>query len=825
MIERVAGLLRVLLVLALFACASTWAQRAAQPRVAMVIANGAYQNPKDRLAGPQRDADMVTEALKKVGFEVMPEHDLTKAQLHAALLKFRNAVRDSGPTTIAFFYYAGHGGALAQGTGSANYIFPVDTRSVANANPETEGESVRGFTELLSGMDARPAVALVFDACRTVEQAKGAAGTGAASTLTYAAPDDPPRGHLYAFSAKAGQSASDNSAYALALSEAIKTPGLTLDQVFEQTRIVVTEKNKNQDPMFRSNIGKGVCLSSCAGASIGDALNVLKKAMELRSTGDLGQVAAAGDLVREGKSLSGLDLQGMMFQGVKIEGAVMTDVDAKVANFEQGQLDRADLSRSTFAFARMKGASLAGGTALQSHFYFVEGDDGSYAGLKGQQSNWIGASLKKANFKDAMLQGASFMFADLRNADFRGADLRGTFFIGALLAGAKFDGAQVVNTDLSGAFASVNQFSARQQEGLCGTLASERSWFGLRLRRFDDAAPSGKYREIVSTGVQLRSGMRFLEPCKPRSLVADGSPPIFQGRGEELAERFTLDFTPNVMDTAGRENYLRQRLASAVQVLGEAWKAQAPIVIPGKRYKDLLSELERAVANPQLLSPAKLDQDALFLYQVRFHPETVIDETWRMEAESALALGQVAEANAKFSGRLLWSKFFPPWANATELAPAHIEVFKRWTANRARQFPTRIPVDLNSPGIAGKLSNMQNAESDSTHTPQLVVYPLAEFSTPAGIKDIESNYGVTLVDPTAVMVLNGIALRSRKSPATSAVAIPRRLAAVVRKQAKVAGVVDVRGIEVMGRSDRPLRVIQGDVTDMQIRLSDGTTVQ
>src|SRR5262245_43583772 len=77
----------------------------ADKRVALVIGNSSYQNTP-ALANPDHDAEDMTAALKRVGFEVIFERDLDKRGMEQALARFARAALDSD---AALFYYAGHG--------------------------------------------------------------------------------------------------------------------------------------------------------------------------------------------------------------------------------------------------------------------------------------------------------------------------------------------------------------------------------------------------------------------------------------------------------------------------------------------------------------------------------------------------------------------------------------------------------------------------------------------------------------------------------------------------------------------------------------------
>ncbi len=94
--------------------------RAAEPRVALVIGNGAYRSVPE-LDNSRNDADDISEQLKRVGFAVIDGRDLDRSAMYAALGRF--AQRVSG-TDAGLVYYSGHGMQI----NGQNYLVPVDLK-------------------------------------------------------------------------------------------------------------------------------------------------------------------------------------------------------------------------------------------------------------------------------------------------------------------------------------------------------------------------------------------------------------------------------------------------------------------------------------------------------------------------------------------------------------------------------------------------------------------------------------------------------------------------------------------------------------------------
>jgi uncharacterized caspase-like protein len=253
--------------------AATIAEPGSPDRIAFVVSNSVYANPKDALPGALRDARLIQATLedKRLGFHVTFVRNTSKQQLEQAIRNFKAALERAGPTAVGFFYYAGHGGTDA--AGSDNYLIPTDVDNVFAADLPTRAVSLRKMNELLAQVDRKPAVVVVIDACRTPPAAPAAGagrGRGAASgaTLKLVPPDEPKAGFLLALSASTMTGAPDNGPYASTLASKLLAEGLTIEQVFEQVRHEVSKSTRlAQIPVERSKTVDQVCLVSCGAAA------------------------------------------------------------------------------------------------------------------------------------------------------------------------------------------------------------------------------------------------------------------------------------------------------------------------------------------------------------------------------------------------------------------------------------------------------------------------------------------------------------------------------------------------------------------------------
>ncbi len=102
----------------------------AEKRVALVIGNSAYQHTP-KLTNPRNDANDVSGALRKYGFQVIEGFDLDRASFDRKVRDFANALQG---TTAGVFFYAGHGLQVA----GQNYLVPIDAQLTTPAALEFE---------------------------------------------------------------------------------------------------------------------------------------------------------------------------------------------------------------------------------------------------------------------------------------------------------------------------------------------------------------------------------------------------------------------------------------------------------------------------------------------------------------------------------------------------------------------------------------------------------------------------------------------------------------------------------------------------------------
>src|ERR1700722_4041008 len=127
----------------------------AEKRVALVIGNGAYKNAQ-MLPNPRNDAQDVSAALKREGFDTIVGLDLDKSGMEDATIAFARAAHDAD---VAIFYYSGHAMQFA----GINYLMPVD----AQLTDEADLRRMMRVDDIAADLQqARNLRILVLDSCR-----------------------------------------------------------------------------------------------------------------------------------------------------------------------------------------------------------------------------------------------------------------------------------------------------------------------------------------------------------------------------------------------------------------------------------------------------------------------------------------------------------------------------------------------------------------------------------------------------------------------------------------------------------------------------------
>jgi len=225
-----------LLLAALLAAGGACGAFAAEKRIALVVGEAAYRGRP--LPTTANDAGLIAQTLQAAGFDVSGARDLDEEGLRSALRDFVEKASAAGPDTAALIYFAGVGLQLE----GENYLLPVNAPIGRDDDIALHAPRLSDYLKPLSALGLKAAV-VVVDGGR--ESPFPLAGQPIAGGLALY---EPGPGLLLAYNAAPGTIARDGAGpygpYAQALAEMIRAGGLSLAQVFEQTRLRVGETTK-----------------------------------------------------------------------------------------------------------------------------------------------------------------------------------------------------------------------------------------------------------------------------------------------------------------------------------------------------------------------------------------------------------------------------------------------------------------------------------------------------------------------------------------------------------------------------------------------------
>ena len=202
-------------------------------RVALVVGNSAYA-AIGTLPNPGNDADDMTAALRRLGFDVTPVRDADRAGLNEAL---RGFTRESAGADVALVFYAGHGLEVD----GVNYLVPVDARLERDSDVRFETVALDDVLAATAGASLR---VVILDACRNNPLVRSMQRTGASRSVSrgsFGELNEALLGDetLVAYAAAAGTTAADgtdrNSPYTSALLAYLEQP-LELSALFRRVR-------------------------------------------------------------------------------------------------------------------------------------------------------------------------------------------------------------------------------------------------------------------------------------------------------------------------------------------------------------------------------------------------------------------------------------------------------------------------------------------------------------------------------------------------------------------------------------------------------------
>lgn len=238
--------------LVVFGLIAAPSEGSAQPRVALVIGNGNYQNVS-ALPNPINDANDISASLKRLGFDVKTLVNAKFDDMRRALIDFGRQARGA---EIAIIFFAGHGMEI----GGENWLIPVDAQLTTDLDVSNETIGLQSLTRAVSNTTKLGLV--ILDACRNNPFLPKMQRTNLTRAVDRGlARIEPNDNVLVAYSARDGTTAKDgsgrNSPFTSSLLKNIETPGLDVRFLFASVRDdVMAATKREQQPFVYGSLSK-----------------------------------------------------------------------------------------------------------------------------------------------------------------------------------------------------------------------------------------------------------------------------------------------------------------------------------------------------------------------------------------------------------------------------------------------------------------------------------------------------------------------------------------------------------------------------------------
>lgn len=214
-----------------------------EARYALVIGNNDYQHAPS-LRNAVNDATDLGAVLQQIGFNVQVVTNADHRAMEQAIDRF---VASLTPGSVGLFQFSGHGMQIDQ----ENYLIPVDFELKDEASVRYDAYPASKVHDRVARSGVRLNI-IVLDACRNNGFATSRSGSAGLAAMNAA------RGSFIAFSTAPGSTASDNprgrnGLFTSYLLEALRKPGLKLDEVFNEVRQSVYQASENKQLAWTSS--------------------------------------------------------------------------------------------------------------------------------------------------------------------------------------------------------------------------------------------------------------------------------------------------------------------------------------------------------------------------------------------------------------------------------------------------------------------------------------------------------------------------------------------------------------------------------------------
>lgn len=220
----------------------------AEPRIALIIGNGAYASvgPLDNTVP---DAALMAQTLEAHGFQVTVLTDADQSDLNRGISQFGRDLRAAGRDATGLFYYAGH---AVQSFGS-NFLLPIDAALVDAADLSLVAVPADAVLRQMQSARNKTNI-VILDACRNnpFTNVRDLNDSGLAEMNS-------PTGTFLSYSTAPGAVALDgddgNSPFTKALAREIPVPGVSIEQTFKKVRVAVLAETEGlQTPWDTSSL-------------------------------------------------------------------------------------------------------------------------------------------------------------------------------------------------------------------------------------------------------------------------------------------------------------------------------------------------------------------------------------------------------------------------------------------------------------------------------------------------------------------------------------------------------------------------------------------
>jgi formylglycine-generating enzyme required for sulfatase activity len=201
-------------------------------RVALLIANAKYPDARSEFSTPINDATKLADELRKLNFNVEFKTNLGKEEMQRAIDGFVAKVKD---TTTVLFYFSGIGLQVSR----RSYLIPTNAQIWTDTDVRRDGVSVDALLNEVHRKGARVKIVIIDAARRNPFERRFRA------TPQGLAPVEAPTGTIALYSAAPGKLVEDkatgaNSLFAIELLKEIDTPSLSVEEMFNRTRVAVS---------------------------------------------------------------------------------------------------------------------------------------------------------------------------------------------------------------------------------------------------------------------------------------------------------------------------------------------------------------------------------------------------------------------------------------------------------------------------------------------------------------------------------------------------------------------------------------------------------